>query len=81
MGNYTGLGNPSNAAAVIASDTTVFDNHSCLFVGVGGDVSVRMSVTGKSIVFKNIEGGTFMPIIVKQVLSTGTTATDIVRMY
>ncbi len=64
---------------------------SCLYVGTGGDVKVILSgVTGSSgkglptaseaIVFKNVQSGSVLNVIVDYVLSTGTTATDIVAL-
>jgi len=82
------------AASVTKNDTisvaTSLDS-SCLYVGTGGDVKVILSgVTGSSgkglptaseaIVFKNVQSGSVLNVIVDYVLSTGTTATDIVAL-
>ena len=48
-----------------------------LYIGTGGDVAV-IRAGGNSLVYKNVPDGTFMPILVSQVLVTGTTATDII---
>lgn len=52
-----------------------------LYVGVGGDVSVQMQGTGTAVVFKNVPTGSILPIRVKRVNSTATTATNMVSIY
>jgi len=49
-----------------------------LFVGTGGNVAVKFPDTETTVVLKNIPDGSFLPIYVVAVLSTGTTALDIV---
>ena len=62
-----------------------------MYVGTGGDVKVILyGVTGASgsglptaneaIIFKNVQSGSVLNVIVDYVLSTGTTATDIVAL-
>lgn len=50
-----------------------------IFVGVDGDVAVLMADDTTSLVFKNVSG--LLPIMVKRVLATGTTATDIIGIF
>ena len=67
----------SNAVAVTPSDTTAV-NFVSLEVGVGGDVAVQ-HVIGTTVVYKNRQSGSQLvsaPIV--RVMSTSTTATDIV---
>jgi hypothetical protein len=52
-----------------------------LFVGSAGDVSVILADDSSSVVFKNVPAGTVMPISVKRVEATLTTATDILGLY
>jgi hypothetical protein len=66
-------------AAVAKSNETVFSS-SNLFVGTAGDVAV-VNEEGDSVIFKNIANGTFLPILCTQVLSTGTDASDIIRIW
>ncbi len=68
----------SIAEAVTTSDVTIL-TPSALFVGTGGDVTVTMADSGSSIVFKNVQSGTFMPILVTQV-KAATVASDIVAL-
>ncbi len=81
------MGKPIIEQAISAVAVTPDDDNdltqikAALFVGVGGDVSVDMSGTGDSIVFKNVPSGSFMPIQVDRVNSTSTTATNILALY
>lgn len=80
-----------NAQSVTPSNTTdlslaggTFSNPqttgALLFVGTGGNIQVTM-VGGQTVVFNNIADGTFLPIQVKRVWATNTTATDIVAIF
>lgn len=50
-----------------------------LFVGTEGDIVVIMADDTASVTFKSAVG--FIPLMVKRVLATGTTAQDIVALY
>lgn len=67
------------AVAVTASDATVFPVCRALYVGTTGNLNVRMP-DGMTIVFANVPVGIF-PIQVDQVLSTSTTASNIIALY
>jgi hypothetical protein len=67
------------ARAVTPSDSTVLEMCRSLFVGTGGNLNVRMA-DGMTLVFTNVPAGIF-PIQVDQVLSTSTTASNIVALY
>ncbi len=51
-----------------------------LYVGTGGHLAVQDRLTGATVVFKNLAGGTGLPVRVARVLATGTTAADIVGL-
>ena len=74
----------TQAAACTPSDTVSAAtnlNSSILYVGVVGDVSVIMA--GKrsgAITFKNVPGGSFLPITVDFVLATNTGASEIIAI-
>lgn len=71
-----------NGAAVTKSDVTVFSNPTgALWVGGVGDVAVRMYGSQTSITIVAVPAGSWLPITVDQVLSTGTSATSIVRFW
>lgn len=47
-----------------------------LYVGTGGHLSVRM-LSGETLTLSNVFSGSFLPLRVTRVLSTGTTAAAI----
>tara|TARA_R110001606_G_scaffold376623_1_gene535376 strand:+ start:1162 stop:1500 length:339 start_codon:yes stop_codon:yes gene_type:complete len=52
-----------------------------LYVGSSGDIKVNMAGTDNTVVFKEVQAGTFLPIKVNRVWSTSTTADFIVALY
>lgn len=74
-------GHPAvDAVAVTPSDSTDLTNVSrALWVGGAGNISVIM-LSGSTVTFSNIGGGTLLPIRVSRVRSTGTTATSILSL-
>jgi hypothetical protein len=68
---------PTSAVVVVKSDTTVLVP-GLLFCGVGGHVNIVPADGFAPVIFKNIPDGTFLPVLVKMVYSTSTTATDMV---
>jgi len=77
-----GAGPATKAVAVTKSDATVVDFAS-LYIGGAGDVAVEarnMSGTAANVTFKAVPAGTVLPIACTKVLSTGTSATDIVGL-
>jgi len=52
----------------------------CLYIGNSGDVEVIME-SGNSAVFTGVATGAFLPLLVKQVVTTNTTATNILALY
>ena len=52
-----------------------------IYIGVAGDVNLTLSKTGQSaVLFKNMLAGTIYPLSAKYIMSTSTTATDIVAL-
>lgn len=70
---YTG------AFAVTKSDSTVLASVRGLYIGVTGDVAVVMAGTTTAVTFKAAPVG-ILPLRVTKVMSTNTTATDIVAL-
>lgn len=68
-----------SAIALSKSDSAEFDVTRALYVGVTGDVKVTMK-DGSQATFKAAPVG-ILPVRVKQLLSTGTTATDVLALY
>ena len=67
-------------AAVTKSDVTVFDAPQAIYVGTGGDISLRLIGDSTVVVYKNVPSGSWLPVLADKVMSTDTTASDIVRM-
>tara|TARA_Y100000385_G_scaffold48784_1_gene45252 strand:+ start:4071 stop:4325 length:255 start_codon:yes stop_codon:yes gene_type:complete len=74
------------AAAVTPSDTADIlhvetgDVQPCvLYIGVAGDIKVT-TAGNNDITFKNVPVG-FLPVQVKQVFATGTTASEIIALW
>jgi len=69
---------PANSAAITPTDTAnaFFARPVQVWVGVAGDVAViPYGLEGdKSIIFPGMAAGAIVPVLVKQVLATGTTA-------
>jgi len=77
-----GLESPANRAETVSPSDSLDLAHvsRAIYVGGTGDLAVTMK-EGGSVTFKNVVGGTVIAIRVARVLSSGTTATDIVGMY
>lgn len=70
---------PNRAGAVTPSDSaTTFAN--ALYIGGSGNVSV-VTEGNDTVTFSNVPAGSTIVLRVVQVRSTGTTATNIVRMW
>ena len=68
----------TGGVAITPSNTGTHE-YEGLFIGVGGDIKVDM-VDGSTPTFLNVGNGMFLPIAVKRVYSTGTTATNIIGL-
>jgi hypothetical protein len=67
-------------AAVTKSDATILPQTRALYVGVTGDVAVIFAGDTAAVTLKAVPVG-ILPVQVTKVMSTGTTATDIVALY
>ncbi len=67
------------AVAVTPNDSTVIPITRALYIGTTGNINVRMA-DEQVLVFSNVPVGIF-PIQVDKVLSTSTTASNIVALY
>lgn len=77
-----GLSSPAAyAAAVTPSDTVDLTSEArALFVGTGGNVRV-LTVGGDTVTFNAVPAGTTLPVRVKRVYATSTTASNIVALW
>lgn len=67
------------AVAITPSDSTIIPVTRAIWVGVTGNINVRMA-DGQTALFSNVPVG-LLPIQVDKVLSTSTTATTMVALY
>lgn len=67
------------AYAITPSDSTTLTNCRALYIGVSGDVAVVTRRRAASVIFKSVPIGV-LPVQCVQVLSTGTTATNILAL-
>ena len=79
----TALTSPArNSFSIIPDDASdLVTTCRALFIGGAGNISVSLADDSSSLVFKNIPAGTVVPIAVKRVEATLTTATDILGLY
>jgi len=79
----SGLSSPArNGLAVTPSDTVDLTTVARgLYVGGAGDVIVNMAGGQTSQKFASVAAGTILPIVVTRVISTNTTATNIVALW
>ena len=70
----------NNHADVTKSDATVFDEVSAIYIGTSGDIALVLEGSSTAVTYHNAPVG-WMPVNVRKVLDTGTTASDIVRGF
>jgi hypothetical protein len=83
VGGYTeGLTHPAASVAAITTSDTVELTHVSrhIYVGGTGDISVVMRDSSTA-VFKAVPVGTVLPIRVRRINATGTTATLLLNLY
>lgn len=73
---------PANGGQEITPNDSVDLNEisRALYIGSDGNVSVETG-DGTILIFKNVVGGSILPLQVRKVLATGTTSADIVAMW
>lgn len=70
-----------DAKAVTPSDTVSMECGRALYVGGAGDLTVVMREESNVVTFAAVPAGTVLPMQVRRVNATGTTATNIVALY
>ena len=73
---------PEDAAAITPADAGSGLSHvtRALYVGVAGDLALLMQ-GGATVVLRGVPSGSFLPLRVRQVLASGTTADGIVGFW
>jgi hypothetical protein len=81
------------SVVITASDTTDLPTTRAIYVGGTGDIAIVMpdhnlalgasaaAAQAVDVVFSNVSAGTILPVQAVRVLSTGTTATNLVALY
>lgn len=70
------------AAEITPSDVADLQEFSrAIYVGTTGDIKVEMGEDDSVVTFKDVQGGSLLPITVQKVFATGTTATNIVALF
>lgn len=72
---------PSGAFAITPSNSDTFAVGVSVYVGVTGDVAVTPAAGGSNVTFVAVPAGFVVPLTVKAVLATGTTAASLVGIY
>jgi len=71
-----------NAFAITPNDTNLLANLTRgIYVGGDGNIVLFMADDESSVTFVGVLAGTLLPLRVARVLSTGTTATNLVGVY
>lgn len=69
------------ADAITPNDTTVFQTtYRALYIGTAGNVTVIPRNQTTPVTFWGLQDGTILPVSAKSVLSTGTTAGQIIGL-
>lgn len=78
----TTLTAPAREAAVIAPDdaTDLTLLPRAIYVGQTGNLSLRLP-GGQSVIFVNVQGGSFLPVRAVGVNATGTTAGGLIALW
>ena len=73
---------PNDSQNLVLSGSSIvgIDNGACLFIGTGGNITIT-TIGGQTVTLTNLADGVFIPIQVKKVFATGTTASDILALY
>jgi hypothetical protein len=73
---------PPNTFAITPSDTTELPFVArAVYVGVTGDITLRLANDPGSVTLKAIPAGTTLPIRARQIYATGTGASQLVGLY
>ncbi|WP_137680706.1 spike base protein, RCAP_Rcc01079 family [Aurantiacibacter suaedae] len=77
------VSDPARSLATIdaTSSATLNSTPKALFIGSGGDVSIRAIDDDEAVTLRNVPSGTILPVRAMQIDPARTTARDIVGLY
>lgn len=81
MGRSTDVAAAFRGAAVTASDATILPVTRALYIGGAGDVAVIFAGDTAAVTLSGAQAGSILPVQVTRVMSTNTTATNIVALW
>jgi len=65
---------------VTPSDSTVVQCRA-IYVGTGGDLALKSDAAATAVTFKSVPSGAILPVSAYYIMSTNTTASNIVALY
>lgn len=72
----------TRGVAIVPHDVNALaDIPKALFVGTGGNITMRGVGGSTDVLYKNVPEGSILPIRAQYIRATGTTAADIVALY
>jgi hypothetical protein len=72
----------TNLVAITKSDSTTYSPVlRGVYVGGAGDVAIIAAEDSAAVTFTGVPAGTILPVFALKVMSTGTTATNLVGLY
>lgn len=74
------VGSATRSAAVTISDSTIV-NCRAVYVGTSGNIALVLVEDSSAVTFKNVASGTLLPFACNKIMSTNTTASDIVALF
>lgn len=71
----------ANAATITKSNSTTYSGIRALYIGGAGNVALKFPGNATAVTFVAVPAGSILPLQPVQIMSTNTTATDIVALY
>ena len=72
--------NDSQDITISGSPITGIENGVLLYVGTGGNLTIT-TIGGQTVTLSSVQSGSYVPIQVKKVWATGTTANNLIALY
>ncbi len=72
---------PRNHFAITPSNSTKFNFPTTVYVGTTGNVAVYDWYSGTLLTYVAVPAGSTLPVQVERVMSTNTTASDLIGIY